>query len=235
MSSKTESTTNSSGPGFQDVNDSSSVSVSGINTYKSIGTTFNFQTSDMGAIEAGIGAANNAIDAIEGESEKNRVFAGEVAGGAVKGITSVVDKAFTLVGEMTSGLTKAITGENDANRLFLGESTTAFLDNNLETTNAAFQYAGETAAGSIKAVSDANHNASVLADNALTFSIDAIDKFSSFANDSVARISSNSTENLEVVAAASRSDASNSLNKVVTVAGVVFAVIGIAIAVIAKK
>lgn len=162
----------------------------------------NIAAHDSGAIELGIETAQGSVNATA-----------DIALEMLETYERDRDRDRHFMGEVGGALVEYVQGESEANRLLVGEAAAAAMDAvhaNERITDKAFTFVGEGIAS---------------AQNVAT---SAIGQFAQFATGSVQSINKQASENISLLGDAVRSDAAKSLDKTVTVAGVAFTAIAVA-------
>lgn len=212
MGSKSESNTTTAGSGFQDVQDVNSTDVGNLQVYKSIGTDIHFSQTDHGAIEA-------AIDLVEDEAENTRIF----SAGVVNQYHEALGGVLLYSDEQNRRNTEFTEGQLESNRIFsagaireVATNARAALAANADTVEKAFTLVG----GGFSKFADGLNLA--LADSRAT-----TESVSDFSKHVLEDLNEQATKNIKAVSDATRSDAANSLDKVVLLAGAAFVVLGV--------
>ncbi len=274
MSSKTVAETSGAESGFQGSDDNFAVNLSGIDVYKSVGTTIDISTTDLGSVGRSFQLVDDfigeALDFIEDEAESNRILLGG-AGSALLAEAennrifagNVIDRAFdeTEYNRLFSaGVVDKAFEENDNNRLFAaqaieqnaaasaaandqafafaGQATTKAIDTISASTEKAFDFIGQgytTALGALASDTAASYDfINTNQDRTFTLYNKVVDEsgnllngLTSFTKDLLTDQSKTNAATISAVSEATRSDATQSFDKLVKWAALAFGAVAL--------
>lgn len=209
MGSKTESTSNSAGSGFQDVEDTNSIDLANLQVHKSVGTTIEVKQTDHGAIEAAIGL-------VEDESENTRIF----SAGVIEQTNQALGGVLVYADDADARRTEFTATQLDENRAFAAGALRETLAASAGTVDKAFSLVGQGFSKFADGLGSALTNNSAIASQ-------TVSEITDFSELVLQDLNEQATQNIQAVSDATRSDAANSLDQVVKLAGVAFVVLGL--------
>jgi hypothetical protein len=269
--SLTENIANTAGSGFQDANDFNSSNLSGLDIYKSPGTTIAVSQTDHGAIELGLTAAAGAVNALADitlnafglnnsvldfatvQTDANRNFVGQFtnevtdfATGVTAQANGILDAAQTetentraFAAGTINHVTNAVSAAANGSLLFADDQTRRSTDAILEATESALKFGTQALATNERVVdksfSFAGGAVTKALDSLSDFAFDTLQVVSDQATKALVGVNAQAGANIQAVSDATRSDAANSLDKVVTMAGYGIGALAIATIFMGKK